>query len=79
MTRDEEIAYCWERQSDYDWTQDHDVHEECRDMWDAHEGDYEFKDWLNSTFRGDPLPDDLRRHLRNDGVADWYEICVCKD
>jgi len=52
---------------------------EMVEMWEAREGDYEFRDYLRSTYRGEDLPEELYRHLRNDGVADWYETCVLRD
>jgi hypothetical protein len=77
-----EIDWCWERQSDYDWTQEHDVLWETEVMWAEYDyytcGAWE-RDFYRKQYRFEPMPEDLYRYLRNDGVQDWYEICVLKD
>jgi|2_EtaG_2_1085320.scaffolds.fasta_scaffold22480_1 hypothetical protein len=47
--------------------------EEIDAMW----REYETASWLpyyRKAYRGGPFPEDLRRWIRNDGVADWREL-----
>lgn len=44
---------------------------EIEDCWG--EGEAMWEDYICSTYRGRPLPDDLRRFIRNDPVADLEE------
>jgi hypothetical protein len=71
QTVEAEMALCWEARRGR-------VAEEIEEMWAAVEGRYALRDYLRSTYR-EGLPDDWRRYLRNDGVADWYEVCVLRD
>jgi len=71
QTVEAEKALCWETRRGH-------VAEEVEEMWAAKEGSYDLHDYLRSTYRGG-LPDDWKRYFRNDGVADWYEVCVLRD
>lgn len=77
-----EIAWCWEHQADYDWTLEHDKAWEEEVMWNEYDfyakGHWE-REFYRKAYRGEELPLDVFRYLRNDGVQDWYEVCVLKD
>lgn len=47
--------------------------EEAAEMWEEYENS-SWDSYYRKAYRGEPLPDDLRRYLRNDGVADWLEL-----
>ena len=50
---------------------------ECAEMWAEHQRSAE-SHWAEH-FGRDPMPEDLIRFLRNDGVADWLEVCILRD
>lgn len=83
MTEAEAVA--WE--IDAAWEEHRGPQEEEKDyeedlMWREYEfyskGVWE-REFYRKAYRGEPLPVEVQRWLRNDGVADWYEICVLKD
>lgn len=65
---------------EYDWTADYDPWFECRQMWEEHENSHLLLEtFYRKAYRSEPLPTEIKRYLRNDGIADWYEICVLKE
>lgn len=53
------------------------VTEEVADMWAEWEwlnSDGPLRTYLRKAYRGEPLPEEDARFLRNDPVADWLEL-----
>ena len=74
-----EIETAWENRAWEDSERSGERLYQMHEMWEEREGDYAYNDYLHSTYRNEALPLELSRFLRNDGVADWYEICVLKE
>lgn len=79
-----EVTWCWEQHNDlfdeWDWTQLHDYAEECEDMWRDYENSHlELLTFYRKAYRSEPIPEEIRRYLRNDGVADYEELYALED
>lgn len=79
-----EISWCWEQHNDlfeeWDWTLLHDYEEECEEMWEEYEASHLLLEtYYRKAYRFEPLPDEIRRWLRNDGVADYEELYALED